>query len=158
MFHTPTETPSDEVMSPKGGVGWGGWIEITGGGRIASIEPLNVDHFTDQFHQVDAQRIWFTVRTRGDFDGVLIRLAQSPADTQVRVIVSSLTGSAGGTGASGNVTWPVGAPQRTPLHEFQTERCGAETGRVQAGAERIRLRAQGASEWRVGCVVQLSPD
>jgi hypothetical protein len=50
MFHTPTETPGDDVMSPKGGVGWGGWIEITGGGRIASIEPLNVDHFTDQFH------------------------------------------------------------------------------------------------------------
>jgi hypothetical protein len=116
MFHTPTETPGDEVMSPRGGVGWGGWIEITGG-KIASIEPLNVDHFTDQFHQVDAQRIWFTCRTRGDFDGVLIRLAQSPADTQVRVIVSSLTGSAGGTGASGNVTWPAGVPQRTPLHE-----------------------------------------
>ncbi len=117
MFHTPTETAGDDVASPKGGVGWGGWIEITGGGRIASIEPLNVDHFADQFHQVDTQRIWFTVRTRGDFDGVLIRLAQSPADTQVRVIVSSLTGSAGGTGASGNVTWPVGVPQRTPLHE-----------------------------------------
>ncbi|MDX2033923.1 MAG: DUF3604 domain-containing protein [Blastocatellia bacterium] len=117
MFSTPTETPGDEVTSPRGGVAWGGWIELTGGGRIASIEPLGVDHFTDQIRQVDDRRIWFAVRTRGDFDGVLIRLAQSAADTQVRVIVSSLTGSAGGTGASGNVTWPVGVPQRTPLHE-----------------------------------------
>jgi hypothetical protein len=117
MFHTPTETAGDDVASPKGGVGWGGWIEITGGGRIATIEPLNVDHFTDQFHQVDDRRIWFTVRTRGDFDGVLIRLAQSPADTQVRVIVSSLSATPGGTGNSGNVSWPAGVPQRTPLHE-----------------------------------------
>jgi hypothetical protein len=117
MFQTPTETPGDEVVSPQGGVGWGGWIEVTGGGRIASIEGLNLDHHSDQFKQVDDRRIWFTVRTRGDFDGVLIRLAQSSADTQVRVIVSSLTGSAGGTGASGNVAWPVGVPQRTPIHE-----------------------------------------
>ena len=48
---------------------------------------------------------------------MLIRLAQTPADTLVRVIVSSLTGSVGGTGASGQVTWPVGVPNRTPLHE-----------------------------------------
>ncbi len=116
MFHTPTETAGDKVASPQGGVGWGGWIEISGG-RIASIEPLNVDHFSDQFHQVDDHRIWFTCRTRGDFDGLLIRLAQAPADTQVRVIVSSLTGSAGGTGASGYAAWPVGLPTRTPLHE-----------------------------------------
>jgi hypothetical protein len=117
MFHTPVETPGDQVMSPRGGVGWAGWIEVTGGGRIASIEPLNLDHFTDQFHQVDAQRIWFTVRTRGDFDGVLIRLSQYAADTRVRVIVSSLAGSAGGTGASGYAAWPPGVPQRAPLHE-----------------------------------------
>ena len=117
MFTSPTETAGDDVVAPQGGVGWGGWIEVTGGGRIASIEPLNVDHFTDQFNQVDDRRIWFTCRTRGDFDGVLIRLSQSAADTQVRVIVSSLTSSTGGTGASGNPAWPVGMPQRTPLHE-----------------------------------------
>ncbi len=117
MFHTPTETAGDEVISPKGGVAWGGWIELTGGGRIASIEGLNLDHFTDQFKQVDDRRIWFAIRTRGDFDGVLIRLSQAAADTQVRVIVSSLVATAGGTGASGNITWPVGVPQRAPLHE-----------------------------------------
>ncbi len=117
MFHTPTETAGDEVISPLGGVGWGGWIELTGGGRIASIEGLSLDHTTDIFKQVDDRRIWFTIRTRGDFDGVLIRLAQAAADTQVRVIVSSLVATAGGTGASGNITWPVGVPQRTPLHE-----------------------------------------
>ena len=117
MFNSPTETVGDDVLSPQGGVAWGGWIEVTGGGRIASIEGLSLDHITDQFNQVDDRRIWFTCRTRGDFDGVLIRLSQSAADTQVRVIVSSLTGSAGGTGASGNVTWPVGVPQRTPVHE-----------------------------------------
>jgi uncharacterized protein DUF3604 len=117
MFHTPTETAGDELAAPKGGVAWAGWIEVTGGGRIASIEPLNVDHFTDQFHHVDAQRVWFSCRTRGDFDGVLIRLSQAPADTLVRVTVSALSGSAGGTGASGQVTWPVGVPSRTPLHE-----------------------------------------
>jgi hypothetical protein len=117
MFHTPTETQGEEVVSPKGGVGWTGWIELSGGGRIASIEQLNVDHFADQFHLADDRRIWFTIRTRGDFDGVLIRLSQSAADTQVRVIVSSFNPTAGGTGASGYVSWPSSVPQRTPLHE-----------------------------------------
>ncbi len=117
MFHTQTETPGDVVASPRGGVGWGGWIEVSGG-RIASIEPLNVDHHTDEFHQVDDRRIWFTCRTRGDFDGLLIRLAQAPADAQVRVIVSELMESAGGTGASGYVVRPPGPPSRKPLHEI----------------------------------------
>ncbi|MBK9708806.1 MAG: DUF3604 domain-containing protein [Acidobacteria bacterium] len=117
MFFTPTETGGDTVASPKGGWGWEGWIEVTGG-KIASIEPLNVDHYTDQFHRVDDQHIWFSCRTRGDFDGVLIRLAQSPADTQIRVIVSNLVGAAGGTGASGNPTWAVSIPGRKPLHEM----------------------------------------
>jgi hypothetical protein len=117
MFHTPTETPGDAVASPRGGVGWGGWIEVSGG-RIASIEPLNVDHHTDEFHQVDDRRIWFTCRTRGDFDGLLIRLAQAPADARVKVIVSELTGTTGGTGASGYVARPPGPPSRKPLHEI----------------------------------------
>lgn len=116
MFHTPTETDGDTVTSPKGGWGWEGWIEVTGG-KIAAIEPLNVDHYTDQFHQISDQRIWFACRTRGDFDGVLIRMAQAPADTQVRVIVSNLVGATGGTGASGNVTWAASMPTRKPLHE-----------------------------------------
>ncbi|MFN0120917.1 MAG: hypothetical protein ACKV2V_10475, partial [Blastocatellia bacterium] len=116
MFHTPTETAGDKVASPLGGVAWSGWIEVTGG-RIAGIDALNADHHTDQFHQVDAQRVWFHCRTRGDFDGVLLHLSQAPADTQVRVIVSSLSAAEGGTGNSGNVTWSVGVPQRTPIHE-----------------------------------------
>jgi hypothetical protein len=120
MFHSPTETAGDELISPKGGSSWAGWIDIAGG-RIAGIEPLNLDHFTDQFHQVDAQRIWFTVRTRGDFDGVLIRLAQESAATELRVMVSSLSISAGGTGNSGYLTWPAGVPQRTPLHEVKVK-------------------------------------
>ncbi|MEW6208858.1 MAG: DUF3604 domain-containing protein [Acidobacteriota bacterium] len=117
MFHTLTETAGDEVMSPRGGVGWGGWIEVSGG-RIASIEPLNADHHTDEFHQVDDRRIWFTCRTRGDFDGLLIRLSAAPSDAQVKVIVSELTGSAGGTGASGYVARPPGPPSRTPYREI----------------------------------------
>ena len=32
MFHTPTETAGDEVDSPSGGIGWGGWIEVTAAG------------------------------------------------------------------------------------------------------------------------------
>ncbi len=116
MFHSPTETPGDEVTPPKGGVGWGGWIEVTGG-RIAGIEPLNVDHFSDEFHQVDDRRIWFTCRTRGDFDGLLIRLSQAPADTLVKVIVSELTATAGGTESSGYVSRPPGPPNRNKLHE-----------------------------------------
>jgi uncharacterized protein DUF3604 len=117
MFHTPSETPGDEVASPRGGVGWGGWIEVSGG-RIASIEPLNADHHTDEFHQVDDRRIWFTCRTRGDFDGLLIRLAAAPADSLVKVIISDLTGSAGGTGASGYVARPPGPPGRKAIHEI----------------------------------------
>jgi len=116
MFHSPTETPGDQVTPPKGGVGWGGWIEVSGG-RIASIEPLNVDHFSDEYRLVDDRRVWFTCRTRGDFDGLLIKLAQSPADARVAVIVSSLTGSPGGTGASGQVGRPPGPPNREKLHE-----------------------------------------
>lgn len=56
--------------------------------------------------------------TRGDFDGLLIRLAAAPADAQVKVIVSDLTGSAGGTGASGYVARPPGPPSRKPIHEI----------------------------------------
>jgi len=117
MFHTPTETPGDTVTSPRGGTGWGGWIEVSGG-RIESIEPLNVDHHTDEFHQVDDRRIWFTCRTRGDFDGLLIRLAAAPADAQVKVIISDLAESAGGTGASGYVARPPGPPSRKAIHEI----------------------------------------
>lgn len=117
MFSTATETPGDAVASPLGGVGWGGWIEVSGG-RIASIEPVNVDHITDEYRLVDDHRIWFTCRTRGDFDGLLIKLAQSPADTRVKIIISDLSGTAGGTGASGYASRPPGPPNRAPLREI----------------------------------------
>ncbi|MBK8313746.1 MAG: DUF3604 domain-containing protein [Acidobacteria bacterium] len=117
MFFSPTEQPSDDPMPPKGGIGWGGWIEVSGG-RIASIEPLNVDHFTDEYRLVDEHRIWFTCRTRGDFDGLLIKFLQAPADTQVKVIISNLTLSPGGTGSAGAVGRPLVIPGRNPLHEI----------------------------------------
>ena len=67
---------------------------------------------------MDERRVWFTCRTRGDFDGLLIRLAAAPADAHVKVIISDLTGSAGGTGASGYVARPPGPPSRKAIHEI----------------------------------------
>ncbi len=149
MFHTPTETPGDQVASPRGGVGWGGWIDVIGG-RIASIEPLNVDHFSDEFRLVDEHRIWFNCRTRGDFDGLLIKLAQSPADTQVKVTISDLTGSAGGTGASGYASRQPGPPNRIPLHEvnFKLSDVSQKRGEYKVGNNAFvyarKARANGA--------------
>ncbi len=143
MFHTGTETAGDEVASPRGGVGWGGWIELSGGGRIASIEPVNVDHFSDEFHQVDDRRLWFSCRTRGDFDGLLIKLSGAAADTSVRVTVSELSGTDGGTGRSGAVGRPPGPPNRVKLHEagFKVSEVAERTAEFQI-APNASIRAR----------------
>lgn len=153
MLHTGTETKGDDVASPLGGAGWGGWIEVEGA-RITSIAPLSVDHVTDEFHQVDPRRVWFTCRTRGDFDGVLLHLDSVPGDARVRVIVSDLTGSAGGTGASGYIVRPPGPPVRDALHEasFLLRDIAAKPGeskvRDNAWVYARHVRAEG--EWNVG--------
>ncbi len=84
MFHSPTETPGDEVVRPLQVVTWHGEIEVRGA-RVASSTPIGIDLFTDVFRQVDAHRVAFDVRCRGDFDGVLLELADASADAEVTV-------------------------------------------------------------------------
>ncbi len=117
MFHSPTETPGDQVMPPRSGVWWTGWIELANA-RIRSIERLGADHYSDAFHQTDERRIWFACKTRGDFDGVLIRLADAPADAKVTVRISSLDVDPVGTGGQRGVALPPGPPSNVRLHEI----------------------------------------
>lgn len=130
MFFSPTETPGDKVMPPDGAVYWGGWIEVSGG-RIRSIEGLGLDTITDVFHQVDDRRLWFWCKTRGDFDGVFLRLSDAPADTKISVRISDLVFDPGGTGAGRGVYYPSGVPSTTVLHEvnFKVEDVAASKGK-----------------------------
>lgn len=117
MLHSATETPGDEVMPPRSGVWWTGWIEVSNG-RVQSIEPIGADHYTDTFHQVDPRRIWFACKTRGDFDGVLLHLNETPGDAKVTVRISSLDVDPTGTGGQRGVQWPPGPPSQVRLHEI----------------------------------------
>jgi hypothetical protein len=116
MLFSPTETAGDQVRPPLGEVSWGGWIEVVNG-RIGSIEPLGLDAITDQFHLVDDRHVWFWSQTRGDFDGVMLKLASSPADTKINIRISTLDADAGGTGTGRGINWTSGIPSREKKHE-----------------------------------------
>lgn len=143
MLHSPTETPGDTVRPPLSGVTWGGWIEISSG-RISSIEPLGVDHFSDEFHQVSDRRLWFTCKTRGDFDGVLLRLAQVSGDTTVTVRVSYVDVDAVGTGGQRAAARPPGPPSRVRLHEvgFRLDEVAQKRARLELAPHAIVFARQ----------------
>ncbi len=65
----------------------------------------------------DSDDFPFMISADFNGDGVIIPVARAPADAQVKVIVSELIGTAGGTGASGYVVRPPGPPSRKPIHE-----------------------------------------
>ena len=88
LFHSRTETPGDKVVEPLAGVIWQGWIELDRG-RIEGFEILGQDHVSDEFHQVGDRRLWYITKTRGDFDGVLLKLHGTDPDTRIRVGVTS---------------------------------------------------------------------
>jgi hypothetical protein len=153
MFHSSSETPGDEVAPPQQTLAWRGWIELTNG-RIDSITPLGVDHFSDLFTQVDDRRVWFSCNTRGDFDGLLIRLADAPADATVTVRLSEqpIRHSSGDSDLRGLV--PITeAPPETAVHEtaFRVRDLAETTARVDVGSDAVilarRIRADG--EWDV---------
>jgi hypothetical protein len=126
---------------------WNGWIEVTGG-RIRSIEPLGLDHYTDEFHQVDERRIWFGCYTRGDFDGVLIRLADAPADTAVTVRLAAARPN------PDRAALPLPRPpdQTTgPQVRFRIDDVAARPGRFELSREAIVFarRARARGDWDV---------
>ncbi|HEX4949522.1 MAG TPA: DUF3604 domain-containing protein [Blastocatellia bacterium] len=117
MFHSPTETPGDNVTFPQNGVTWRGWIEVTGG-RIGSIEKLSTEHRSDQFNQVNDQRLWFHVKTRGDLDGLLLKLAQAPNDARVTVRIAQVDRDPGPQGSMMQRAVLITQPGATALHEY----------------------------------------
>ncbi len=146
MLHTSTETAGDQVRPPRSGTSWGGWIDVAGA-RIQSIEPLGLDHVTDEFHQVDERRLWFTCKTRGDFDGVLLRLAGVETGARVTIRVSTLDVDAVGTGGQRGLARPPGPPSRIAAHQvsFAVADLAAKKGRFEITPEAIvfaqRVRA-----------------
>ena len=115
MLWSPTETPGDQVTFPLNGVTWRGWIEVQNG-RIGSLEGLGMDHFSDHFEQTDRQRVWFTCKTRGDYDGVLLRLAESSANTKVIVRLDTVERDQGPQGMG--LPRQLKRPGNRSLHEF----------------------------------------
>ena len=150
MFHTPTETPGDEVRPPASGTSWGGWIEVSGG-RIASLETLGVDHFSDEFRQVDERRVWFAIKTRGDFDGVLLRLAEVLPETAVAVRVAYLERDGVGTGGQRRLARAAGPPGTRSLHEvrFQVNEVTQPPGKFEAapGAQVFARKVKANGSW-----------
>ncbi len=129
MLHSVTETAGDEVRPPQSGVMWGGWIDVADG-RIASIEPLGIDHYTDQFRQVGERSVSFWTKTRGDMDGVLLRLAESSPKTTITVRVSALEQDGTGTGGQRAVTMIPLLPSQAAKHtvRFGIEEVAAKRG------------------------------
>ncbi len=84
MLHSATETPGDNPVEPLGGLHWRGWIEVENG-RIDSIEPVGADSFADEFQRAGDRQVWFACTTRGDFDGVRIRLSDAAADARISI-------------------------------------------------------------------------
>jgi hypothetical protein len=152
MFFSPTETPGDQVMPPAGAVYWGGWIEVSGG-RIRSIEGLGLDTITDVFHQVDDRRVWFWCKTRGDFDGVLLRLSEAPSDTRITIRISELTADPGGTGAGRGIYYQSGPPAMAAIHEinFKVEEVAGTKGKwnVMPNATVFARKASLKAPWDV---------
>jgi len=129
ILHSLTETAGDDVRPPQSGVLWGGWIDVADG-RIASIEPLGVDHYTDQFRQMGDRSVAFWAKTRGDMDGVLLKLAESSAKTRITVRVSTLEQDGPGTGGQRAVTVIPLLPSQTAKHtvSFAVDDVAAKRG------------------------------
>jgi hypothetical protein len=118
MFHSPSETPGDDVIRPLQPVAWHGEIEVDDG-RIASVTPIGIDHFTDVFEQLDDHRVAFDFRTRGDFDGVLLQLADASPDAAVTVRVTEPLRRMIDRGERSRGTAPdTVRPPDTPAHEI----------------------------------------
>ena len=77
MFHTPTETPGDRLL--RHAAGGLGWLDRSHWRAHRLNRAVQCRSLSDEFRHVDEHRIWFNCRTRGDFDGLLIKLAQSPS-------------------------------------------------------------------------------
>ena len=121
MFHSPTETPGNEVRPPLHAVKWNGWIEVEQG-SIQSIEPLGLDHFTDQFRQVDSSKVWFSCKVRGDVDGLFLHLGESPKEATITIrIGDEFDREAEGSGSSKGLTQQPGPPIDRALHQLRLQ-------------------------------------
>lgn len=116
MFFSPTETPGDTVQTPQGSVYWGVWVTVTGA-RIESFQPLGLDAFSDIYGQTDERTVYYQGKTRGDFDGMLLKLAGAGADARVTVRFSELHQDQSGTGVGRGVMWSSGIPSRAKVAE-----------------------------------------
>ena len=118
MFHSPTETQGARNIPPLSGVTWQGWIEVTGA-EIASVRVLGRDHVSDEFHQVGGRKAWFTIKTRGDFDGAWIRLTKVQPDAALSVRVASLEIDREGTAHGRLVRRLPGPPEDRAKHQIR---------------------------------------
>lgn len=116
MFFSPTETPGESVQTPQGSVYWGVWATVTGA-KIESVQPLGLDAFSDVFGQVDERTVYYQGKTRGDFDGLLLKLAGAGADAKVTLRFSELHQDQSGTGVGRGVNWSSGIPSRAKVAE-----------------------------------------
>jgi hypothetical protein len=153
MFHSPSETPGDEIIPPLQVVTWRGWIEVSEG-RIASMVPLGIDNHTDIFKRLDDRRIWFTFQSRGDFDGVLLELTDTLPDATVAVRVTAPLEREGvGTEAAKGLQPVTGPPPTTAVHEvgFRINELARTKARFELNPHGVvlarRIRATG--DWDV---------
>ena len=119
MFHSPTETPGNDVRPPLHAVKWNGWLEVDQG-RIQSIEPLGLDHFTDQFRQVDSSKVWFSCKVRGDVDGLFLHLGDSPKEATITIRIGDELDREGSASSKG-LTQQPGPPIDRALHQLRFE-------------------------------------
>ncbi len=116
MMFSPTETKGTAVMTPEGSVYWQGWVEVTNA-RIQSLAALGLDAISDMVRQVGDRRITFQFKTRGDFDGMLLKLANAAADAKVTIRVAEVVQDPRGTGAGRGIDFADGHPARGKRHE-----------------------------------------
>ena len=118
MFHSPTDPPGEERNRPLAAVNWRGWISVDRG-KIRSMEPLGSDIFTDQFHREGDSKIWFSCKTRGDLDGVLLTLDRASADTEVTVAITEERPRDQPMGRSPGLRLPIEPPSQTPIEQIR---------------------------------------
>lgn len=118
MFHSSTETKGDAVIAPQPGHWWGGWIEVQGA-TIVSARPVGLDHAAEEVYQVDGKRVWYAVKTRGDFDGVNLTLSNAAADASVNVRLAYLNVDPPNTAGHIRYFRAPGPPPNTPVKQFR---------------------------------------
>jgi hypothetical protein len=153
MFHSPSETPGDEVMRPLTLVTWHGDIQVTNA-RIASVTPIGIDHFTDVFRQLDDHRIAFDVRSRGDFDGVLLELDDAASDAAVTIRITRPLERMRDRSDLGRVRTPGAAPpEGSAVHEvsFRPRELNRTKARFELSPDGVVLvrRIRPTGDWDV---------